>query len=437
MTSTSRSGLAFVLFFCLGGVACHRSAPAQATGMTGPESDGTSADADARSSATAVGPARCRATEWTSLIVADAGGAELELGDATAFGDGVAVAVVHRIAGDRVAAVALVHPDADASARVVDLGPTLGDEPPPRLAVAGGELLVAFHPVARSGGADEVTRPLALRSIAADGSAASLFSIDEQRDDSLASDVTFQDGHGLVVWDEATREPRGVIRAQPMVGRQRAGGAVELTPKDSDAEAPRVVPLGKSFAVTWIARGPEPQGAPTDASDPEAPGEPRSRGWIEMIVVDEHGVATNPVRRLTPVTGHVSAYDVRAGAATSSHLLVVARDDGEAVDGAGGTLLRVRVGPEGAEPPVAFPTDGLGRGAPMLVDGPAGWLAWVGPGEQLRMLSLDATGTPSGKPSAEEGLDDARPVLSLPSGRLLVEKPSDSARPLRTFACVP
>jgi hypothetical protein len=154
-----------------------------------------------------------------------------------------------------------------------------------------------------------------------------------------------------------------------------------------------------------------------------------------------------PVRRLTPQGGHVTAYDLRVAAPATAAaapgasrdaqpmLLLVVRDDGEAVDGSGGTLLRVRAFLDSAEPPVAFVTDGLGRGAPTLVDGDPAWLAWVGAGEQLRLLPLDAVGAPTGLPSAEDAMDEARPVLALPAGRLLLETPSDAARPLKTVAC--
>jgi hypothetical protein len=62
-------------------------------------------------------------------------------------------------------------------------------------------------------------------------------------------------------------------------------------------------------------------------------------------------------------------------------------------------------------------------------------LTWVGGGEQLRLLALDGAGAPLGAPSAEDTMDEARPVLALPSGRVLVATPADAARPLRTFAC--
>jgi hypothetical protein len=82
-------------------------------------------------------------------------------------------------------------------------------------------------------------------------------------------------------------------------------------------------------------------------------------------------------------------------------------------------------------------TAGLGRGGPAFVDDETGpWLTWVGAREELWLLPLDPSGAPSGPPSVEEALDDARPLVSTsPDGRLLVATPSDRAAPLRTFAC--
>lgn len=429
------------------GVACHRPGPP--AGIGGGEAE------DAGGAAAAALPAfvaaRCRAMPWSASLPGDGGDPDLDLGDALPLADGVAIALVHREGGDRVAAVAFVRPDRDAVARVVDLGPTLGDAPPPLLAAsapAGTEILAAYHAVPPRGAARPAddhgaTRPLVVRSVTPDASTP-LFSIDEQRDDSLAADLAVAGDHGLVVWDEATSEPRGVIRGAVFATRQGVGPVLDLSPRDSDAESPRVVPFGAGYAVVWIARGPDAPAAVPEASDLEALGEPRTRGWLEMVTVDGRGAPTGPVRRLTPPAGHVTAFDLRspsrAGSpprAETSTLLVAVRDDGEEVDGSGGTLLRVRVGRDTVEPPVAFTTEGLGRGAPAFVEGAATWLTWVGPGEQLRMMGLDSAGTPSGLPSAEEAMMEARPVLALPGGRVLVETPGDGPRPLRTFTCGP
>jgi hypothetical protein len=227
------------------------------------------------------------------------------------------------------------------------------------------------------------------------------------------------------------------------------------------------VPDCNWFAVVWIARRPE-AGAASDGSATEATGEARSYGWLEMVAVDARGEAIGPVRRLTAPGGHVSAYDVESRALPegAGPVLLVVRDDGEATDGSGGSLLRVRVTGDVVEPPVAVVTDGLGRGAPGFVLGvdakapsatggappPALALAWIGKDEQARLLPLDATGAPAAAPSVEDALDDARALLftgGLAGARsggpqalgigaardVLVATPSDSAAQLRIFAC--
>jgi hypothetical protein len=79
-----------------------------------------------------------------------------------------------------------------------------------------------------------------------------------------------------------------------------------------------------------------------------------------------------------------------------------------------------------------------------LVAGSAPWLGWVGPDERFRLLPLDVTGAPSGPPSVEDALPDARPLAVVgglvasaasTSARVLVAAPSDPASPLRVTSC--
>jgi hypothetical protein len=272
--------------------------------------------------------------------------------------------------------------------------------------------------------------------VTAAGDVTPFASIPQQRDDSLDFDL----GSGLVAWDETTKgtPPRGIIRVAPLpaaAGRS----AHDLSSPDSDAEMPRVVAGGTGYFVLWMARRPEPIGA-LDAA--EATGEARTSSWLEEVNVDAAGAPTGPARHVTPTSGHVSAYDVEAlGGDAPPSMLVVARDDGEAVDGSGGALLRVRVREDVVDPPLVLPGDGLGRGAPSLVDGPLPWVAWVGPHEELRLLPLDAAGLPLASPSAEPLLDDALPLAMQPGpageGRMLVAFPGgDPSAALRLFACM-
>jgi hypothetical protein len=404
----------------------------------------------------ALRPARCRPTE-DGVVIDEGRAADVEIGDAVATAEGYAVGLVHRTSAGRVAAIASVsRPGSGVDAgsrhsapRVIDLGPTIGDAPPPRLALRGTNLVAAAYRRSNAGESNQAgghggpPRDLVLYGILADGQALPFLTVAQQRDDSLAFDLAFAGLAGLVVWDEATAASRGVVRAVDVRSEPPTSGAPhDVSPPESDAELPRIVPSGPGFLVLWIARRPEPSRGP-DAAEPEATGEPRSFGWIELVRVDERGAPLGPVRLLTPRTGHVSAYDVETLADPARTLLVVARDDGEGTDGSGGALLRVRVvSGDTVEPPVEFSTDGLGRGAPTLVDGPSSYLSWVGPQEQARLLPLDGTGAPIAPPSAEDAFDDARPLRVLEGTQgggdpveLLVATPSGQPFKLRDFRC--
>ncbi len=420
----------------------------------------------------AVLPARCAKTDVAFAIDQGHGLADLEVGDAIAYPGGYAVGLVHRAGAGRAAAIALLRSDPIGLTRVLELGPTMGDAPPPRIGWRGGELVAAAYvtPPETKGAADaatagtsllrgEATRDVAIYTIAGGAMTAPPLPITQRRDDSLALDLAITGAAGLLVWDEATSAPRGVVKAA-MFTKDHVAGARDVSPPDSDAESPRVVPQGSGFVVIWVARRPEPASG-IDGAASEATGEARAFGWLEMIAVDAQGAPTGPVRRLTSPVGHVSAYDVEARGLSPTagppSLLVVARDDGESVDGSGGALLRLRVTGDAAEAPSVVPTESLGRGAPSFVSGagaegpsaPAAFaLAWVAGGEQARLLPLDAAGAPTAPPSAEDALGDARALLFTGRARrapgggaasdaldVLVATPSDSAAQLRVFAC--
>jgi hypothetical protein len=457
---------------------CHaRSAapsPAEAR-EAGPDADAGPPDA-ARAG---LQPARCNLSEC-ALSLDKGSGDDVDVGDGIATGDGrYAVGLVHHTAAGRTAAVVLLDGSA-AGARVVDLGRTLGDAPPPQVAACEGRVLAAAlrmpdRPAAAAPAqapptaaaepkADPASRQdLALYAVDSADPAQPVASIPQHRDDSLAFDLACAAGGGLIVWDEVVAATprdvaRGVIRAAPLHTSPavRADPVLDVSPPDSDAEMPRVVAGDHGFFVLWIARRDEAAGdAAADPASIEVTGEARSHGWLEMVAVDGSGHAAGAVRRLTPASGHVSVFDVEAHVEDGkSALLAVVRDDGESVDGAGGTLWRVRVHDGWVDPAVELPTDGLGRGAPSLVDSPAAWLSWVGPQEQLRLLPLDAKGEATSSASIETSLDDMRPLLSIravkaatdathdttaseraPEARLLASAPADTRCVLRVFGC--
>ncbi|HEX8789340.1 MAG TPA: hypothetical protein VF765_00205 [Polyangiaceae bacterium] len=401
-------------------VAC-RKAGSDAAGTTDAGAGTTNAAEAATTAQPVVVPARCKATGAGVALVGAGAAEDLELGDAVAVADGWAVGIVHKVGASRMAAIAFLGPDATL-ARVVDLAPTLGDASPPHLAARGTDLLAASYALSKRTDVRELTLYLVPKT--ADPKV--IATIPQQRDDSLAFDLA----PGLVVWDEAIAKPspRGVIRAAELMPGDQVGAAHDVSPPESDAEMPRLAPAAHGYTVFWLARRPEAQAS--DAAAPaEAVGDVRAYSWLES--------SGTPTHRLTSATGHVSAFDVAPLAAGDA--LVVARDDGEAVDGSGGALLRIRVHAGGADPPLALPEDGLGRGAPVFVDAPTPWLSWIGPHEAARLLPLDANGTPVGPPSAEAELDDARPLAFLQGAvqppRILAAAPGDAVAQLRVLAC--
>jgi hypothetical protein len=415
-------------------VACHRESPSSLADAAVPA---PVAEVESGAPKATVLAARCQ-TSGVGFAIDDGRGMDdLEIGDAVATPAGFAVAVVHRTTAGRVAGIAMLPADAT-SMHLHDLGPILGDAPPPRVASRGADLIAVSYALSKRPDA----RELGVYAVSASGDVRSTGTILEARDDALAFDVSST----LVVWDEARTgpAPRGVIRVAELSPEGRPGPARDVSPPESDAEMPRVASsAGAGALVFWLARKPEAV-TPVDASAAsEVTGEARAYSWLEVVAVDAHGSPLGAARRLTALSGHVSAYDVqplpRAGARPDGPwVLVVARDDGEAVDGSGGALLRMRVRADGQDPPQAFATDGLGRGAPAFVDGSPPWLSWVAPNEEGRLLSLDATGTPTQLPSAEPSLDDGRPLAWIEQGRrILAAMPGDSAAQLRVLSCVP
>jgi hypothetical protein len=430
---------ACALFAAFAIASCHRPSAAVVSDASAPSAEG---DAEGPVSKATTRAARCApASPGYALDDGHALG-DLEIGDAVAGKGGLAVAVIHRSSSGRVAAVATLPGDA-ASMKVRDLGATLGDAPPPRVAWRGADLLALSYGVSKR---PEV-RELTLYTVPVAGDVQSTGSIAEARDDSLAFDLTST----LVVWDEARggnkagAPPRGVIRVAEIGLDGRPGAPRDASPAESDAEMPRIGANAVGGAlVFWIARRPEiAEASDASAAPSEVTGEAPTYSWLEVISLDAHGAPVGAARRLTSLSGHVSTYDIEPLPKTGiprAEMLVAVRDDGEAIDGSGGALLRLRVRVDGQDPPVAFPvafpTDGLGRGGPAFVDGTPPWLTWVAAREEGRLLALDGSGAPLQLPSEEPSLDEGRALAWLDQGkRLLAATPGDPVAQLRVLSC--
>ncbi|HEY6462247.1 MAG TPA: hypothetical protein VIY73_18900, partial [Polyangiaceae bacterium] len=220
----------------------------------------------------AVGPARCAPAGERLTIPSPE---DLEIGDAVPVADGYAVGLIHRTSAGRVGAVAFVG-KAATNVRVVDLPPTLGDAPPPRLAVRGSDVLAAEYVLPKKSDA----RALTIETVEAGGQTKAVGALAQQRDDSFAFDLA----PSLVVWDEAAPGaiPRGVVRIAE-VATDHVGPARDVSPAGADAELPRVFPVEgtpRSFVV-WIARRDEEPRLADAAAAEEVTGEVRAQSWLE------------------------------------------------------------------------------------------------------------------------------------------------------------
>jgi hypothetical protein len=422
------------LFFAVSAaIACRKAAPDDERPVAEQPASPATDQSRVVEQAPRVLPARCPKGVGRFVALGDAGSEDLELGAGIPYAGGYAVGFSRRVGNARRAAVVFLGPGPWGAARVVELGPVLVDAPAPLLARRTGDLLVATFVAPPRELHSAEHRSVAVYALSSDAGP-SLLNAVGQADDSAVTDIA-SDGSGVfVVWDEASAAGRGIIRGV-RVGHQDSA-AVRLSPAESDAEQPRLVAGGVGYTLLWIARSPE-QTASADAS--EVPGDERAFGWLQSVELGTVGQVLGPARDLTPRDGHVSAYDARR--LSDQTLLVVARDDGEAADGSGGSLLRVRVHGSTIEPPRKLPVDSVGRGAPSFVEGQPPWLSWTGHDEVQRVLPLDETGSASGLASAEDSMNDARPLatgasVSGASLSWLIATPTDAAGPFRVVECV-
>jgi len=375
-------------------------------------SDAEAVDAEVIDAGPVVLPARCVPSLGGATVGAVG---DFEIGEAVATPHGFAIGVLHKVNGEMLGAIALVPSDAK-TVTFVDLGPPIGDAPPPRAIAVGADVYAAFFvrpPPPVPGGKPKPTRDLALYRIA-DGKATLTTTIAEQRDESLAYDLALTDKGGVVAWDEdAIGNERGNIKIALVSADTKTVVSTRIaSPDASDTELPRVVARKGGFWLAWVASRLEaPDAGLEPGQEIERPGEKRRYKWLELVALDAAGAQVGAVKRLTPNNGHVSMFDLAARAGGDA-LDVIARDDEQAVDGAGGRIVRISIAGDKVDPPIAIVSESVGRGAPDLLDvAGAAWLAFSDTHDRVRLVPLDATRTPAAPMSGEDALDKARVLL--------------------------
>jgi hypothetical protein len=370
------------------------------------------------------------------------------LGRAIAFDGGYAVGAQGEGEGGTLSSLVLVGPDG-ATGTPIRLSRSRGDLDPPVVAAAGTGFVVAIIEPNAGGRAvrlarvdgDKVTWGAELR---------------ESDDESLALDVAVNGDRGLVAWD-AIEDERSYVSvtgfAAGSVGD--ASGARRLTPKTTDAEAPRIVPRPGGFYVVYLVRGQErarevarpgeaspgtdkPKQKDRHRGDTRAPGEvDETRGgeavmsaWLEVVLVDASGAPSGDPLRVTADDGHVISFD--AAPATDGGLVLAYRDEDSPTGAGGGMVKMVRIAAGGGisgshQSDEGTPSDG----APTLLPG---WVAIPTLRGADLLARLNHDGLPSEPLLADPSLGRGEPIAAR-GAELLVAEPEGKAMRLRVLSC--
>lgn len=374
------------------------------------KSEGPSPSPDA--AVTAEPATRCR-----ELARAAIPGDDVIVGEATVSADEVVLGVVRRAEGKQVATLVRAPLDL-AVVRAFDVGPTVGDAPPPLPRRQGRDVLVATYlrqPRHEGAPAERLLRLAPLMGGAALGHH---WDVPQQSDDSFAFDIAFPEGAQhmpLVVWDEdAPILPGAMLASRGLVKAQHGGGegrARVVSPDASDAESPRVVRRASGYWVAWIARRAEQDDAGAESTI-ESPAERRAFRWVEAVPVDFDGAPSGPVRKLTSPTGRVAWFDLAPSA--SEGLVAIVQDEAAAGLTGGGRLFRVVL--EGGQASSSALVDG-GVGVELAEtaflaaadgDGGARVLAYTDTQDRARLTPLDDKLAPAAATSVEGTLAGAR-----------------------------
>jgi len=412
---------------------CQKGEPSPVTSSSGQGPLSSASAPAAMPSVVAEALPRCRVDGVRLAIPGD----DVVAGDGVMAADAVFVGVIRRDGGRRLASVVRASLDL-ASMKAIDVGVSLGEDPPPSPRAHGGSVFVASYARSKPGadrGADAgpsagaMTRLLEVARI--DG--ASLVregTIVQQADESLAFDVEWPSGGTtgaaaapLVAWDEDAPlgagqllADRGVVKVQVLGGPK----ARVASPDTTDAEAPRLLAKRGGYWLAWLARRPETTEDAGVAA--EGPGEQRSYRWVELVSLDAKGEPTSPVRRVTPEKGRVASFDLvhaapDAGSA-EPRLVLLVQDEAAHAEGAGERIVRyVLDGPRDRVESGDLLDGGVGHALVDLLTTPdearvPRWLAFSDLQEHTHVVPLGPALVLGAAPTAEPSLDGARVVAS-------------------------
>ncbi|MCL2723405.1 MAG: hypothetical protein FWD69_03115 [Polyangiaceae bacterium] len=364
-------------------------------------------------------------------------GEDVIVGEAAIVNGSLLVGVIRRDGAKRVASIVVT--DAGlTSPRYVDVGVALGDDPPPVPYAAGGRAFIVYF--ARKFG--ESTRELRVARLDLRPGTQSTHALEtiaivpQQADESLAFDVAWGPAIGgatpsaLVAWDEdAPRAPgrlfasRGLIKVQFAPFAKAGAKAKVVSPEDSDAELPRLLPRRDGYWLAWLANRPEVDDAGAPSAVSEGPGESRAYRWVEIVALDAKGDPASNVRRVSSEKGRALAFDLATPASGKSEIVVLVQDEAASAEGGGARITRYVLDGDRVESGDIVDS-GVGAALAELVpavDGVTRWLSWVDTRDRARIVPLGPALAPAAPATFEPSLDEARPLIfAAPNATIVV-----------------
>ncbi len=310
----------------------------------------------------------------------------VEIGGVAAHRAGYAVGLKREAKEGTVAEVLMLDEHGRRTA-VLSLGPLRGDVGPPMLAAKGEHLIASVLEPNASGIA---RRMVAIR----DGKSYWGAEFELGRTESFGADLVVGPDDTFIVYDDLVQDgKRSQISLRSVTTRDAKANRKPhvLSAPGIDAEMPRMVERAGGYWLAYVARG-RAEDKPVRVQGGAKPtgryaAEAIEPSRIEIIPLDEEARPQGEARAVTPLRGHVLAYDLKAVA--DDGLLIAWRDDDTPSGSGGGELNVLRIDLSGVGERQLVVRDDIGAGVPQLV---GSWLAYANRRDELRMAHLDDRG---------------------------------------------
>jgi len=349
----------------------------------------------------------------------------VELGGATRFSGGFAVGVKHHGQQGLRSAVAVLD-GRGAQGRLVDVGPARGDMDAPLVVASGDDLIVGVLEPNASGLSVRLARVVGSKLTPG-------AELSQGRDESLAFDMEFGDKVGVVAWDDVVDDPaRSVVLVATVARESLEGGenAKIVSGAGVDAELPRVVTRPGGFWLAYVGRAVVDEDDKSKLATGRYAAERIDPTWIELVPLDEQGVAISNPRAVTAKDGHVLAYDLERG--RDGGAIIAWRDDDTPSGAHGGSVTTMLVNASGAGQTQTVADEHVGSGVPNLL---SGWIAVPTDTGRLALAPMSDEGELIGTPRGETLLGIGQLLAVGPDGLLLLARPSGKSVDLITVTC--